>query len=95
MSKTLSKTVRSIRANLTKANADLAELEAVLEDMKQQGKPETEIVTIDEMADILQISITTLRRYLKAGKLEPAYRKGKQYYWLRSELQEVLRNSKD
>lgn len=89
----LSKAVRSARAKLATVTAELEELEAVIEDANKQGKPGTEIVGLEEMCDILQVSMPTVRRYLKAGKLEPSYRKGKQIYWLRSELKDVLRNS--
>lgn len=89
----LSKAVRQAREKLAAVTADLTELEAVIEDANKQGKPVTEIVVMEEMGDILQVSMPTVRRYHKDGKLEPSYRKGKQIYWLRSELKQVLRNS--
>ncbi|WP_282782795.1 helix-turn-helix domain-containing protein [Phaeodactylibacter xiamenensis] len=93
MNVNLSKVVREAREKLASVTADLTELAAVIEDVNKQGKPGTEIIGLEEMCDILQVSMTTARRYHKDGKLEPSYRKGKQIYWLRSELKEVLRNS--
>ncbi|MCB9298834.1 MAG: helix-turn-helix domain-containing protein [Lewinellaceae bacterium] len=45
------------------------------------------------MAEILSVSVNTARRWLHDGRLEPSYRKGRTYYWLRSDLDEILRNS--
>ena len=84
--------LKKAASNLTK---DLSLLEGIVQEGAKEVKTaeEQKIILIGEMAEILSVSVNTARRWLHDGRLEPSYRKGRTYYWLRSDLDEILRNS--
>lgn len=84
--------LKKAASSLTK---DLSNLEGIVHEGEEAIKTadEQRIILIEEMAAILNVSLPTVRRWLHDGRLEPHYKKGRTYYWLRSDLNEILRNS--
>lgn len=81
-------------SNLSK---DLSHLEGIVQEGEAATKTadEQKIILIAEMADILNVSLNTVRRWLHAGRLEPHYKRGRTYYWLRADLENILRNNEN
>lgn len=95
----MSSTIARELARLKKAASNLSKDLSLLEGFVQESgtAPETEeerkIILIEEMASILKISVTTTRRWIHDGRLDPYYKKGRQYYWLRADLDKILTNA--
>ena len=68
---------------------ELQKLEILL-DAEEDIANNRDLVTVEELADILDKSVRTVRRWMFDGKLDPYYKKGRQYYWLRSELPLIM-----
>jgi excisionase family DNA binding protein len=54
--------------------------------------PEKEFYKAEELAEVLQVNIMTIYRYIKAGKLK-AYKLGKEFRIEKNEFQEFLKRS--
>ncbi len=48
--------------------------------------PATDVLTVDDVCEALKCSKTTLYRYVKAGKLRPAFRVGKGFRFTLEEI---------
>lgn len=94
MENTVSRSLRKIRSQLADLAGEVTELEAIVNDDDYRTPEEKEVIYIEEMASILKVSTMTIYRYLKKGLLKPVHRRGKRHYWLRSELDQVLKNAK-
>ncbi len=57
------------------------------------GEVNNEFYKAEELADLLQVNIMTIYRYIKAGKLK-AYKFGKEFRIDRVEFQAFLKRSK-
>lgn len=93
MENAVSRSLGRIRSELVKLAGEVTELEAVISDDDYRSPTEKEIIYIEEMASIARVSTMTIYRWIKKGKLQPIHRQGKRYYWLRSELDEVLKSA--
>lgn len=74
---------------------DLRQLEMMIQDADKTAKAEEvmDLIFIEEMAETYGRSVATLRRWMKAGRLQPFHQQGRKYYWIRSELPQVLKGS--
>ena len=81
--------VARMRKKASMLTEELRQLEAILANQKDDSE-DREVIYVDELAAILGKSVTTIRRWISAGKLDPYYRKGRSIYWLRKELPKIL-----
>lgn len=74
------------------ASLIIPQLKAELSKEFQPKQPE-ELLTIDELCDILKIDRSTEHRWRKKGTIKPSLVEGSVYYF-RSEIDQLLNNNK-
>jgi len=78
-----------LRKKVSSVSEELETIAAMVDESTGRTGSEKEIITIDGMAELLEVSPVTIRRYIKDGLLTP-YRIGNQMYFLRRELPQML-----
>lgn len=91
---TIKSEVGKIRRRLSRLADELGDIEQVIADntTATESDSDKDVVNLTEMADLLGVSLATIRRYIKQGKLTP-YRLGSKQYFLRSELPQILKEA--
>ena len=57
--------------------------------------PESEFLTPEDIADLLTVSIHTVRAWRKTGLLPPAYKIGRLVRWSRSDIHQWIRMQRE
>lgn len=90
----LAREIARLKKQALHLSEDLRQLETIVQDsdIAPKAVEAKDLIFIEEMAEMFGRSVATLRRWMKAGRLMPFYQEGRKYYWLKSELPQVLKS---
>lgn len=87
----LQRELARVRRQLANATNDLQSIEVAMAEKKPVQDEPSPYVFEEELMEVFGVSLHTLRRWRKAGKLHPFHQKGRRVFWMRTDLPRLVK----